>query len=560
MKELIISELKKNLDLSEEQLSNLIEVPPTKDLGDYAFPCFPLAKTLKKSPNEIALDLAKKIKSDHFERVEARGPYVNFFIDRKTLAKETLGKILKEKQNYGRKKINKKVLIEFPSPNTNKPLHIGHGRNIILSQAISNIMEYQGNKVIKVNLNNDRGIHICKSMLAYKKFGKNSTPQKSKIKSDHFVGDFYVKFAEELKKDPELEKEAQEYLKKWENNDKEIVSLWKKMNFWALSGFKQTYKKLNLKFKKEYLESEIYEKGREIILEGLKKGVFQKKQDGSISVNLEKEGLGEKILLRADGTSIYITQDLALAFQKQKDFSPDESIVVTAQEQNHHFKVLFKVLELLNSKLKNQKHYSYGMVNLESGRMKSREGTVVDLDGIIKELEDLSLAEIEKRFSKLSKKEKKERAEAIALSALKYYFLRIDHTKDITFKPEESISFEGNTGSYLLYTYARAQSVLKKSGKKIELKNISFLNEIEKSIILQLSLFPEVVEEAYLSLSPNIISNYAYSISQKFNEFYHSIQVIGSENENLRLVMVKAFAIVLKQSLLLLDIKVLEKM
>ncbi len=560
MKRLVAQELKKYLPISEEEIVKILASPPQKELGDFSVPCFIFSKEMKKSPNDIALEFSKKIKSELFETVEASGPYLNIFIERKYLAKSTINQILTKKSKYGSKKIKEKIVLEFPSPNTNKPLHIGHARNIILGQSLARMFSFQGATVKIVNLNNDRGVHICKSMLAYKKFGNNIDPKKARIKSDHIVGDFYVKFAQEAEKNPELEKEAQGLLQKWEAGDKETVLLWRKMNSWALQGFKETYKKFDLKFTKEYMESQIYKSGKEIILEGLEKKIFSKKEDGSIFIDLKNEGLGEKILIRADGTSIYITQDLALILKKEKDFSPDKSIIITAQEQNHHFKVLFKVLSMLKPEIKNQIHYSYGMVNLESGRMKSREGKVIDADDLIKDLSDLALSEIEKRYPKLSQKDKNTRAEKIALASLRYNFLKIDHMKDTVFRPEDSLSFEGNTGPYLLYTYARARSILRKSKSVKKIKNISFLTESEKSIVLQLSMFPELVEQASSSLSPSMIANFAHSLSQKFNEFYHSTQVIDSENEGFRLALTSSFSQVLKNCLDLLNISTLEKM
>jgi len=560
MKEKIISLLKKETKLLEKEIENLIEIPPSKELGDYSFPCFILSKKFKQPPQKIAEDLAKKIRDDSFEKIESKGPYINFFINRKEIAKTILEQV--QKKDFGKKNLKQKVILEFPSPNTNKPLHIGHARNIVFGQSIAELIKFCGANVKILNLNNDRGIHICKSMVALEKFGKNDSPEKAKKKSDHFVGGYYVKFADESKKNPELENLAKECLIKWEAKDSATIKQWKKMNSWALKGFRETYKKFNLSFDKEYFESGIYDKGKEIILDVKNKKFIKQKPDGAYYINLEEEGLGEKILLRADKTSIYITQDIYLALLKNKDFKPDKSVYITATEQIYHFKVLFALLEKLGyAKQSNLEHLYYGMVNLESGRMKSREGTVVDVDDLISELETIAEKELQKRDSKLKKEEKKKRAEAIAMAALRYYFLKIERTKDMIFKPEESINFEGNTGPYLLYTYARAKSILRKS-KKSHSKKISprEIEDKEKNLLFQLGQFPEVVDKAFDALAPNLIANYAYHLAQTFNEFYHSTKVLGSEQEQFRLVLVDSFSKVLKISLSLLGIQTLEKM
>ncbi len=562
MKGEIIKALSKSLGMPEEKVESILEIPKDTSLGDYALPCFTLAKELRKNPVEIAKDLASNIKSPNIEKVQAVGPYVNIFVNSKKLALETLNIILKEKNSYGSGKNKEKTVIEFPSPNTNKPLHIGHARNIILGQALANILRFSGDKVKTVNLSNDRGVHICKSMVAYAKFGKDDSPEKAKRKSDHFVGDYYVKFVQEAAKDPSLEEEAQKYLVKWEARDKKIRALWKKMNGWALKGFNQTYKKFSLKIDKEYLESDIYESGKDIVLEQQKNGIVNKKADGALFIDLSDKNLGEKILLRADGTSIYIIQDIYLAVLKQRDFKFTKSLYVCAREQEHHFKVLFETLQRFGYPwAKKLCHISYGMVNLESGRMKSREGNVVDSDDLIEELKSLAAEEIILRWPKLSKKELEKRATVIAMAAMRYYFLKVDKGRDVTFKPEESIKFEGDTGPYLLYSYARARSILSKAKYKPS-KKISPNNIVgsEKRLISYLSKFPQVVASAYESLSPNLIANYAYELSQKFNEFYHEQQVIGSEEESFRLALVDSLSQTLKNSLSLLGISVLEKM
>lgn len=547
------------VDLKKEEIENLIEIPPSSKMGDYSFPCFFLAEKLKKNPHEIALEIKEKIFDKNFEEVQVLGAYVNFFVDKKKFAENIIKEILKEKENFGKSNIGKKekTMVEFPSPNTNKPLHLGHLRNMSIGESVSRILEFNSEKVIRASINNDRGVHICKSMIAYKKYGKNKKPTK---KSDHFVGDFYVKFNQMVKENKDYEKKAQECLQKWEAKDKETLDLWKKMNKWALDGFKETYKTFGIKHDKEYYESKIYKKGKEIVLEGLKKGIFEKKQDGSVSINLEKEKLGEKILLRDDGTSLYIVQDIYLAKLKQDEYKISKSIYVVGNEQEYHFNVLFEILLKLGFNYKNLEHLSYGMVNLPEGKMKSREGIVVDADSLIEEVQNLVKKELNSR-EKLSKKELDSRSLKIALAAIKYFLLKIDTKKDMLFNPKKSISFEGDTGPYLLYSYARASSILKKSKNKINKvgpkKN---LEESELKLIKKLSQFSESVLNSYKNLNPSLIANYSYQLSQIFNEFYHSSKVIGSEQESFRLALVESFRYVLKNSLNLLGIETLDKM
>lgn len=569
MKEKVLELLKKtltemDLKVDENKIFSLIEKPKDYKNGDFSFPCFLLAKELKENPVKVALDIRQTMKTppEEFSSVETIGPYLNFYFDKKNMAKKIIEESQELKDFYGKiESQNKKLVIEFPSPNTNKPLHLGHLRNMSVGESISRIASFNGFNVTRVNLNNDRGTHICKSMLAYKKWGENKIPEKEGKKSDHFVGDFYVKFAQEAKKDESLEKEAQEMLKKWEEGDKETLELWFKMNKWALEGFDETYNKFGIKIDKNYFESEIYKEGKEIILEGLKKKIFQKREDQAIVINLENEKLGEKVLLRSDGTSIYITQDIYLAKKKFEEFNPDESIYVTGNEQDYHFKVLFSVLEKLEIASKEKlKHLSYGMVNLPNGRMKSREGTVVDADDLIEELQNLVKEELKKRY-KLTQKDLELRSLKIALAALKYFLLKIDVKKDMTFNPDESISFDGDTGPYCQYSYARASSILNKAKQLPELSFIQKdLEDKEVELIVKLNEFKEVVKDAYRQMNPSIISNYVYKTAQIFNEFYHSCQVIGSKSESLRLNLVASFRQILKNSLFLLGIEVLEEM
>ncbi len=562
MKNEIISLLKKYG--FDHEIAALNGVPKESSMGDYALPCFPLVKKFKKNPVEIAREIAGKLgNATGFEKIEAVNGYVNFFVDKKKVAVEVLNKIEVEKDRYGASKEGKgkKIIVEFASPNTNKPLHLGHLRNISIGQSVSNILDFYKNKVIKTSINNDRGVHICKSMIAYEQFGNGTTPEKEGKKSDHFVGNYYVLFNKKAREDKNYEMMAQECLRKWEMNDKKTVELWKKMNAWALEGFKKTYKILGVVFDKEYYESKIYKKGKEIVELGLKKNMFSKKDDGAVVINLENEGFGEKVLLRSDGTSIYITQDLYLAKLRHDEFKMDGGIYVVANEQDYHFKVLFSILKKLGFKFADKLHHlSYGMVELPEGKMKSREGNVVDADDLIKNMQDLAKEELKKRYS-LPKKELEERSLKITLAAIKYNLLKIDIAKNIVFNPREAIHFEGDTGPYLLYSYARARSILRKTGKKISGKfEVKEINDKERVLINELNGFPEVVAHAYNGFAPNLIANYAFSLAQTFNEFYHSSQVIGSDEESFRLKLVSCFAQVLKNALYLLGIGVVEEM
>src|SRR3989344_7553496 len=560
-KQHIIKLLEKSTTLKEKDIEIILETPPNPNFGDYSFPCFLLAQELKKSPNEVASNLEKYFaKNDYVEKVECKGGYLNFFINQAKFNEIILKEILKLKENYG-KMINKKekIVIEYPSPNTNKPLHLGHVRNMLIGQAISNILMFNHNKVIQVNLNNDRGVHICKSMLAYKKYGNNSKLNK---KSDHFVGDFYVLYNKKAKENPGLENEIQEMLVKWEKNDKEILKLWKLLNSWALKGFDETYRLFNVKFDKIYNESEHYKKGKLIVFNSYKKGLFEKDSEGNILVNLERYNLPNKILLRKDGTSIYITQDIGLAYEKYKNVKMDKSIYVVGSEQNLHFKQLFKILEILNfPHYKGLIHLSYGMIYLPEGKMKSREGIVVDADKIVEDIKNLALKEIKKRY-KLGKKEIEKRAFEIGMAGLRYFILKYDAAKDFIFDPNETISFEGDTGPYIQYAYARAKSILKKTKFDKEADFNLLKNDKENELIKLLSNFPNVANKAGKDLKPNYIANYSYELAQKFNEFYHSCPVIHEDEKlkNARCLLVLAFAYVIKRCLNLLGINVLEEM
>ncbi len=568
MKQLVVQILKKALKeykvkIDDNKIASLIELPPSQELGDYSFPCFFLYPILKLDPHEIALELRENIgepNATDFEDIQVDGAYVNFFINRKSLARQAVWDVITWKKNFGSSKIGKKnkTMIEFLSPNTNKPLHLGHLRNMAIGESISRILEFNGEQVIRANLYNDRGIHISKSMLAYQKWGREVTPEKKKIKPDHFVGDFYTMF--EKKKTKELEEEARILLQKWEAGDKNTLFLWKLMNDWALEGFQETYKTFGIKHNVNFFESKIYKQGRQLILDGIKRGFFQKTQGGEIKLDLKKEGLGEKILLRNDGTSLYIVQDIALAQMKFKDYKINKSFYVVGHEQEYHFKVLFTILKKLGFKNKEMKHISYGMINLPHGKMKSRQGDVVDADDLIDSVSALAEKELKKKSkTNLNKPELKKRSLAIALAAIKYFLLKIDIKKSMLFNPKESVSLEGDTGPYIIYTYARASSIIRKSGDVSKFEIVD-LTDNEINLAKKLSQFPETVTSAYKNLNPAVIANYAYQLAQVFNEFYQTTKVIDSEEETFRLALVESTRQVLKNSLGLLGIDTIEEM
>ena len=555
-----------NLKLTIQEIDNKVEIPPDSLMGDFAFPCFFLSSKLKKNPNEIALKMKNEINNSSREisEIKVSGPYLNFFVNKKILAVNLIKEISKNNKKYGENNSEKekKTSVEFPSPNTNKPLHLGHLRNMAIGESVSRILEFSGGKVFRNSLNNDRGVHICKSMVAYEKYGNNKTPESEKKKSDHFVGDYYVLFS----KNKIPDEKAQEMLRRWEgvgsNGNKKVIALWKKMNKWALDGFKETYKKYEIKLDKEYFESEIYMKGKEFVEQGLKKGIFKKKKDGSVFIDLNNEKLGEKIVLRADGTSVYITQDLYLAKLKFDELKIDSSIYVVGNEQDYHFNVLVAILKKLKFDFADKiKHLSYGMVVLPEGRMKSREGKVVDADDLIEEIQKLAKKELISR-SKLSARELESRSLKIALASIKYFLLKTDINKDMLFNPEESIRFDGDTGPYIQYSYARANSILEKSKIKNNLNKfeIKTLHPAEIELIKKLSQFKEIVLKSCDTLNPSLIVHYSYQLAQNFNEFYHSCPVVDSKEEEFRLALVKSFMQVLKNSVWLLGIDVLDEM
>ncbi len=567
-KEEIVLLLEKETSLSKEKINEVISVPP-RGMGDFAFPCFIIAKEQKKAPSDVSNVIASKISASFLEKVEANGPYVNFFLSKMVLSSKVLEDIFFN--NYSFSKQKGKIMVEYSSPNTNKPLHLGHLRNNTLGLAISNLLGLTGHKVIKANLVNDRGIHICKSMLAYKLFGDNKNPESEKMKSDHFVGSMYVLFDRINKEKPELklEEQAQKMLVKWEQGDKETIALWKKMNDWALKGMEKTYSDFGTKFDKMFFESDIFKKGnkQKLIEEGLKKNVFVKEDNGAIIALLEPE-LQNKVIVRGDGTSLYATNDLMLTQVKFEEFNLDKSIWVVANEQDLYFKQLFRIFEKLGRPWAKQcYHLSYGYVSLTTGRMKSREGTVVDADDLLEKVKQLALKEISSRYSNLSEKEKEKRAIAIALGAIKFFLMKNDAKKDMVFNPKESISFEGETGPYLQYSFARAKSILRKAKKdkiKFAHKNFDLLNDNkEKELLIELGKFSDSINKSWENLSLHPLCHNLLSIAEKFNSFYHELQVLKADSKeliNARLSLVEATTIVLEKGLKLLDIDAIEKM
>ncbi len=506
--------LAQHSSLDEQKICELLERPP-EGMGDFAFPCFSLTKELQKAPAQIAQELAGKCGDELFSRIEAKGPYVNFFL-KNTAWLQTINTpliLLLKKES---------VLLEFPSPNTNKPLHLGHVRNMVLGSTMANILEASGKKAIKVNLNNDRGVHICKSMLAYQLFFEGKEPDK---KSDHFVGDCYVRFAQEAEKDPSLNDEAQEMLRKWEQGDEEVLALWEKMNAWAYEGWEKTFKEFDITFDKEYYESDIYLEGKKIILEN--KNLFSE-DEGAVVADLEKYKLPKKVLLRSDGTAIYMTQDIALTIQKQQDFSPDKQVWIVGNEQELHFRQLFAILDILGHK-KEYYHLSYGMIELPSGKMKSREGTVVDADDLLNKMKELSHAQIKERHPEWSQEQLETTSHELALAAIKFFIIKYEPAKNFVFNPESSLSFEGDTGPYLQYTHARISSILRKTDEE---GDIAVLGDEEVTVCKTLDVLRESFVQS-TELKPHLLAQQLLVVARAVNSYYHATPVLKAE-ENVR--------------------------
>ncbi len=581
-KKILEEEIKKNDYFKEEKI---ILEKPKNNYGDYSINTFILAKKYKKNPIIIAEEIKKSLEENKKLKENFEITQINAFLNFTTKKEKIIEyyNSIKEKKELTKIKNHnlerKKIVVEYPSPNTNKPLHLGHVRNMSLGNSISKILEHNEKKVYKVNLNNDRGIAIAKAVLMYKKEGEK-TPEEEGLKEDYFVGKYYVMFEKKYhelkqKKPEEAEKlleEAYELLRNYENKEEETLKLFEKFNSWALKGHKKTYEEYNVKHDKEYYESKIYEEGKKIVLEYYKKGIFKKDDKGNIIADLKQYNLGEKVLLRKDGTSIYITQDIALAFKKHEDFKADKYIFVVGNEQEYHFKVLFKILELIGfKKVEDNIHLSYGMVFLPEGRMKSREGKVVEADEILEEVKSLSKKELEKRYN-LKEEELEYRSKIIALSAIKYFMLKINPKLDFTFNPKESLSFEGETGPYLLYTYARIKSILrKKKEKENKIKEEENVNEDKKEynyndeeikIIKKILEFETKSYEAAEKYKPNIIANYILELAQMFNEYYHKNKILHENKKILekRTKLSEDVSIIIKKGLELLDIQTLEEM
>ena len=556
--------------------------------GDFTLVTFPYTKDTKKSPEQLGQEIGEVLVKDN--------PSISAFNVVKGFLNISLSpdfwmnyfNSIKGDTGFGLKKENssgKTVMVEYSSPNTNKPLHLGHVRNNLLGYSVAQILKANGHKVIKTSVTNDRGIHICKSMLAWQKSGKAETPESTGMKGDHLVGKYYVEFdkayktqiseltqkglsKEDAEKQAPLILEAQEMLRKWEAGDKDVIDLWNTMNRWVYKGFDETYKILGVDFDTLYFESKTYLLGKEIILEGLNKGVFYKKENGSVAIDLTADKLDEKIVLRSDGTSVYITQDIGTAIERFKTYPELKQLIYTVgNEQDYHFKALFKILEKLGYEwAKECYHLSYGMVELPEGKMKSREGTVVDADELLQEMYETA-ENTTKELGKVegfSEAELKDLYRMISLGALKYFILKVDPKKKMMFDPKESIDFNGHTGPFIQYTHARIKSVLRKADLNFESSNSSVqLNALEKELIKSIYDFPAVVTEAGATFSPSLIANYVYELTKLFNRFYHDFSILKEENEDIkkfRLQLSLLCSRVLSNAMNLLGINVPERM
>jgi arginine--tRNA ligase len=580
---------------------NTVQLQKTKSTfeGHLTLVVFPFLKVSKKKPEETAQEIGEYV-AQHCDAVSAfnvvKG-FLNLVIAPKAWI--SLLNSIAAQPHFGEKEVTNAsplVMIEYSSPNTNKPLHLGHVRNNLLGWSLSQIMKANGNRVIKTNIVNDRGIHICKSMLAWKRWGNGETPETSGKKGDHLIGDYYVAFdkhyreevkalktqylaegktEEEAEKDAKenapLMQEAREMLRRWEQNDPEIRSLWQTMNTWVYAGFDETYKRLGVSFDKIYYESETYLEGKGKVEEGLSKGIFFRKEDNSVWADLTNEGLDHKLLLRSDGTSVYMTQDIGTADLRYKDYPIDNMIYVVGNEQNYHFQVLSILLDKLGfSWGKDLVHFSYGMVELPNGKMKSREGTVVDADELMQEMVNGAQKTSDEmgKLQDMSADERAKIAEMVGLGALKYFILKVDARKNMLFNPEESIDFNGNTGPFIQYTHARICSVLRKANEQgiaipASLPNDAPLNEKETNLIQKLSDYASVVEQAGKDYSPSGIANYCYELTKEFNQFYHDYSILKEEDNNkkiVRLVLAQNVAKVIKNGMNLLGIDVPERM
>ena len=586
----------------QEVADSIVQIQKTKSTfeGNLTVVVFPFLKISKKKPEDTAQEIGEYLKQN-CSNVVADFNVVKGFLNLciAPAAWVALLNTINTEAKFGEKPVTENsplVMIEYSSPNTNKPLHLGHVRNNLLGWSLAQIMTANGNKVIKTNIVNDRGIHICKSMLAWLKWGNGETPETSGKKGDHLIGDYYVAFdkhyreeiaelkaqyikegmeeeaaTEKAKAEAPLIKEAHEMLVKWENNDPEVRALWQKMNSWVYAGFDETYKMMGVGFDKIYYESNTYLEGKKKVEEGLEKGLFFRKDDNSVWADLTNEGLDQKLLLRSDGTSVYMTQDIGTADLRFKDFPIDKMIYVVGNEQNYHFQVLSILLDRLGFKWgKDLVHFSYGMVELPNGKMKSREGTVVDADDLMEAM----IADARKtsdelgKFNDMTEEEKQEIARMVGLGALKYFILKVDARKNMLFNPEESIDFNGNTGPFIQYTYARIRSIMRKAAAEgivipAELGADAPLNEKEIDLIQKLNDFGAAVAQAGIDYSPSGIANYCYELTKQFNQFYHDYSILNADSEaekTVRLVLAANVAKVIKNGMELLGIEVPERM
>ncbi len=558
--------------LNTSDFNDTLEIvyPPDSAFGDFSVSCFAIAKQLQRQPVDLARDIAEKIKPDGvIDHAQPAGPYINIFVNQAAYTKLVLSEIVKAKGAYGKNKqgTGKRVMVEYFSPNTNKPLTIGHVRNICLGASLVNLLKFTGHKVITGTLYNDRGIAIAKTILGYQKWGNNKTPVQARMKSDHFVGSFYVQFAQAEKQDKNLEQEAQRVLQAWEHDDRMVRKTWGRLMQWVLQGFKITIKKLGVEgFNEEYYESEYYHEGKKVVENGLAQGIFKRGSDGVIFAPLEKYGLADKVLLRPDDTSLYVTQDLYLAYLKDRHCL-DSSIYVVGSEQDLYFKQLFKILELLGfSHAKDYHHLSYGMVRLPYGKIKSREGLVqgTAADELIAMLETLAREEVHTRFTELSATEVEARASAIALSALKFYILQVNPKTTIVFDPKQSLAFNGKTGPYVQYTYARIASIFAKEKVKLttRIDVTTITTDEEFALVKQLARFPLAVSTAVADYNPAEVASYIYELAQQFSLFYekHPVLKADEKTKNARLLLLKDVQIVLGTGLMLLGIQPIEQM
>ena len=576
----------------DKPLSSVEFVPTRKDFeGDITVVVFSLLKVIKGNPEVIGNQIGTYLQEE-LEVVKSfnvvKG-FLNISLTDRFFLSAFADALLDNSYGTVKEKDPQAVMVEYSSPNTNKPLHLGHIRNNLLGYSVAKILEASGKKVYKTQIINDRGIHICKSMLAWQKFGHGETPESSGLKGDALVGKYYVAFDKAYKeevaalvasgmeqasaeKETSLLKAAQEMLIRWESGDDEVVALWKKMNAWVYKGFEETYKRLGVSFDSYYYESDTYLLGKDVVAKGLEQGVFFKKEDGSVLIDLTEEGLDEKIVLRSDGTAVYMTQDIGTAIQRVADYSDVNGMVYTVgNEQDYHFKVLFLILKKLGFSWAQQLfHLSYGMVDLPSGKMKSREGTVVDADDLITEMAATaeSISEDLGKLSGYTEEQKASLYHTIGMGALKYYILKVDPKKRILFDPKESVDFQGNTGPFMQYTYARIQSILRKADFDTSVLPTfegqeSFLHEKEVALLKQLFLFPETIQLAAQNYSPALVANYTYDLVKAFNSFYQNVSILGESNEELkvfRVALSRKVAQVIQDALDLLGIEVPERM